>query len=198
MKLKHLIIFLFIAIAFSSQAQLRYGFRFGGDFAAASLKNAPDYSLVNGSGFTGGLMLEYQFEKNGFAPDIALTYARHNTRLSFNDEKPFSFGRNFIDVPIRFKYKFWLKSTHELFAPMIYTGPLLSFRVDHNKAFPLKSKVFQPGWDVGIGFDAINFIQITAGYRFGLGNAADSFSGCPDAVLHTNGWNITANILFDF
>ena len=199
MKLKHFIL-LFISLwaIGCCHAQLRYGFRLGGEFVKFSLDGAPEYSLSNRSGFTGGLMLEYQFEKNGFAPDIAVTYARYNSRLVLPDGNPRSFGRNFIDIPLRFKYKFWLKSSHYLFAPLIYTGPVVSFRLDHNDATPLKTDLMQPGWDVGLGIDAINFIQITAGYRFGLGNAVKDFIGFPDAVLRTNGWNLTVNLLFDF
>lgn len=182
----------------STSSQLRYGFRFGGDFAASRLKNVPGYSIKNGSGFAGGLMLEYQFEKFGFAPDIAVTYGRHNSRLKPKEGEPFSYGRNFIDIPIRLKYKFWLKSTKDLFAPMIYTGPVFSCRLGHDKEEILQTKGFQPGWDVGVGFDAINFIQITAGYRFGLGNAVKNFADVPDAVLKTDGWNLSVNIIFDF
>lgn len=194
-----ILLLLFLSIvSFNCEAQLRYGFRVGGDFASAVLKKAPDYSLVNRSGFTGGLVLEYQFEKCGFAPDVAVLYGRHNSRLRHEEEKPHSFGRNFIDIPLRFKYKFWLKSFHELFAPMVFTGPVFSFRLDHNNAEPLRSKVFQPGWEAGIGIDIINFIQISGGYCFGLGNSVAEFSGCPDAVLRSNGWNINATLLFDF
>lgn len=181
-----------------TSAQLRYGFRVGGDFATSSLSDVSDYSLVNRSGFSGGLMLEYQAPKCGFAADIAFLYAGHNTRLRFMEEEPRSFGRNFIDLPIHLKYKFWLTSTHSLFAPMIYTGPVFSFRLDHNDAKPLATKTIQPGWDVGVGFDIINFIEITGGYRFGLGNAIKNFETYPDAYLHSNGWNISVNIIFDF
>lgn len=212
-------------------AQLRYGFRFGGDFAKASFKDASvpgilanldfkEYKgmpyLINRSGFSGGLVLEYQFEKCGFAPDIALLYTRYNTRLAVAEQKPESFGRNFLEIPIHLKWKFWIPQTKNLFAPMIYTGPSLMFRLDHKEGIPYNilytnttspttsdktnescftTNTLQPGWDVGIGFDVINFIQITAGYRFGLGNAAKS----PDTVtLHTNAWTVAATILFDF
>ena len=127
-----------------------------------------------------------------------MEYARHNTRLVEEGEKPVSFGRNFIDIPLHLKYKFWLRSTYSLFAPMIYTGPVFSLRLDHDGSYPMTSKKFQPGWDVGIGFDIINFIQITGGYRFGLGNAVKNFVGFPDAELKTNGWNVSATLLFDF
>lgn len=219
-----------------ASAQLRYGFRFGGDFAKASLGNASvlanavpagsntaypnDYkgeaSLVNRSGFSGGLALEYQFEKCGFAPDIALLYTRYNTRLVLPGQTPQSFGRNFLEIPVHLKWKFWIPRTKNLFAPMIYTGPSLMCRLDNkdgiaynlsytnstslktsetSNGYRFASNTLQPGWDVGIGFDVINFIQITAGYRFGLGNAAKS----PDEVtLHTNAWTVAATILFDF
>ncbi len=44
----------------------------------------------------------------------------------------------------------------------------------------------------------INFIQVTAGYRFGLGNAVKSFPDRSDAVMRTNGWNLSVSLLFDF
>lgn len=227
------VIAMVIMNSFTAVGQLRYGFRFGGDFAKASLSNSSALfnpvhlssgeiepspggaSLSNRSGFSGGLMLEYQFEKCGFAPDIAVLYTRYNTRISFRGNKPESFGRNFIEIPIHFKWKFWIPQTKNLFAPMIYTGPSVMFRLGHNKGASyddndglmeqimptalitktFKTNIAQPGWDLGIGFDVINFIQITAGYRFGLGNA---LSDPADATLRTNGWNLSANILFDF
>lgn len=81
---KFLLATIFAIMAYiSADAQLRYGFRFGGDFAKATIGNNGDIpvSLVNRSGFSGGLALEYQFEKCGFAPDVALLYTRYNTRL---------------------------------------------------------------------------------------------------------------------
>lgn len=181
-----------------ASAQLRYGIRIGGEFASAQLKNAPGYSLDNRSGFSGGLVLEYQMQKCGFAPDIAVLYTRYNTRLKPDSKSPSSFGRNFIEVPLHLKYKFWLKSTKNLMGPMIYTGPSVMFRLDHGDSQPLTTHKVQGAWDVGIGFDIVNFIQITGGYYFGLGNAANSMSGFPEATLHTNGWHVGATILFDF
>lgn len=178
--------------------QLRYGFRFGGSFASASLKDAPGYSLVNRSGFSGGLALEYQSPKIGLGADIALLYTRFNSRLRDKDGSLSSFGRNFIEVPLHIKYKFPIKATSELFSPMIYTGPSLLVRLDKSGASAMDTHVVQPGWDVGIGFDIINFIQISGGYRFGLGNGANEFAGAPDAVYHTDGWNVSATLLFDF
>ncbi|MDE6443487.1 MAG: PorT family protein [Muribaculaceae bacterium] len=199
--MKKLSLFLFSILMLSfcipAEAQLRYGFRFGGSFAKAHLDDAPGISLKNGSGFSGGLMLEWQMEKNGFAPDIAVLYTRYNSREVSAEASPVSFGRNFIEVPLHLKYKFFLSKTKNLVAPMVYTGPSLMFRLDHKDATPLSTKAFQPGWDLGIGIDIINFIQLTAGYRFGLGNAVKE-STPAGMKLHTDGWNVAANVIFDF
>lgn len=188
----------FLCPSLTSEAQLRYGFRFAGDFADASLSGAPGYSVVNKSGFSGGLALEYQMQSCGLAADIAALYTRLNYQLRLPDETMKSLGRDFIEVPVHLKYKFWLKSFHELVAPMVYTGPSLLFRTGHDSPEPPVSNRIQPGWDVGIGFDIVNFIQISGGYRFALGNAAGDFPSLPDASLHTGCWNIAATLLFDF
>lgn len=181
----------------SASAQFRYGFRLGGSFAKASLSDAPGMSMKNGSGFSGGLILEYQMENNGFATDIAVMYTRYSSRLMDEVSGLAKLGRDFIEVPLHLKYKFYLSSTNNLVAPMVYTGPSLLLRLGKGNPEQMSTKSVQPGWDLGIGLDIINFIQLTAGYRFGLGNAV-SHGAVPGACLHTNGWNVAANIIFDF
>ena len=192
-----LLLLILLLSSLSASAQLRYGFRLGGAFANASLSNAPDLSIKNGSGFSGGLLLEYQMENCGFAPDIAVLYTRYSSRLENEVSGPAKIGRDFIEVPLHLKYKFYLSSTNNLVAPMVFTGPSFLFRLGKGNPEQVSTKTVQPGWDVGIGLDIINFIQLSAGYRFGLGNAV-SRSAVPGATLHTNGWNVSANLIFDF
>lgn len=181
----------------SASSQLRYGFRLGGAFAKASIVNAPGMSMKNGSGFSGGVLLEYQMESCGFAPDIAVLYTRYSSKLMDEVSGPAKIGRNFIEVPLHLKYKFYLSSTNNLVAPMVYTGPTLLCRLGKANPEQMHTKAVQPGWDLGIGLDIINFIQLSAGYRFGLDNTL-SQNAVPGACLHTNGWNVSANIIFDF
>ena len=192
-----LILMAVMLTSLSAGAQLRYGFRLGGSFAKASLGNIPGLSVKNGSGFSGGLILEWQMENCGFAPDIAVLYTRYSSRLIDETSGPASIGRNYIEVPLHLKYKFYLSATNNLVAPMVYTGPSLFFRLGKGNPEQTSGKSVQPGWDLGLGLDIINFIQISAGYRFGLGNAL-SQSAVPGVCLHTDGWNVSANIIFDF
>ena len=192
-----IILLAIVLTSLSATAQLRYGFRLGGSFAKASLSDAPGMSMKNGSGFSGGFLLEYQMESCGFAPDIAVLYTRYSSRLIDEVSGPVKLGRDFIEVPLHLKYKFYLSSTNNLVAPMVYTGPSLLFRLGKANPEQIETKSMQPGWDIGIGLDIINFIQLSAGYRFGLGNAV-SQCAVPGACLHTNGWNLSANIIFDF
>lgn len=191
------ILLIILVSSLPAAAQLCYGFRLSGFFAAASLSKAPGMSMKNGSGFSGGLLLEYQMENNGFAPDIAVLYTRYSSKLMDEVSGPAKIGRNFIEVPLHLKYKFYISSANNLVAPMIYTGPSLLFRLGKGNPEQMATRSVQPGWDLGIGLDIINFIQLSAGYRFGLGNAINE-SAVPGVCLHTNGWNVSANIIFDF
>lgn len=124
---------LVIVSAAPSIAQLRYGFRFGGSFATPSLRNAKDYKLINRSGFSGGMMLEYTLPETGAAADIAVLFTRYSTRLEMPGGGRMSFGRNFIEVPLHLKYKFWLPAFSNTVAPVVYTGPSLMIKTDRVK-----------------------------------------------------------------
>lgn len=185
-----------------ANAYLRYGLTVGGSFAAPQLSDAPGWSMTHGSGFRGGLMLEYQWEDKGWAVSGAALYNRYNTKLQYSgtETHPASLpiGRDFLDIPLHVAYKFWIGQTR-LWGPMIYTGPALTLGLnsaDHCEAFTQRRA--QAGWDAGIGIDAVNFLQIKAGYRFGLTNAAKNFAGQPDARIRFSGWHITASLLFQF
>jgi len=193
-----IIVCIIIASVSSASAQFRYGFRLGASFSDAKMKKAPDYSLVNRSGFEGGIAFEYQHPNSGLAADVAILYNRYNVQLKDPDGATGSFGRNYLEIPLHVKYKFWLSSFHDLLAPLIYTGTSFLMRLDDSHGRAVAMTGLQPGWDVGIGIDIVNFIQITGGYRFALSNSVKSFAGCPDASIRSNGWNVAATILFDF
>ena len=122
-KIISLIALLIISGAATATAQWRYGFKFSGNFNTSKLSDAPGYSLKKGSGFRGGLMLEWQAPRCGFAFSAAALYNRNNARLEEASGQLSDFGRDFLEIPLYAEYKFFMMK--ELFAPMVYTGPQL-------------------------------------------------------------------------
>ena len=194
------------SIASSVNAQFRYGINAGVSIAKPDLSGTVGTGAVieSGAGFRGGLTLEYQVPTLGLAFDASVDYLRYNLRLTSErggvvDNKYTDIGRNFIEVPLNIKYKFWLGNFHNLVAPMVMTGPSFMFNLDKQpENAPLTQKRFQPGWNVGLGFDIINFIQLNAGYRFAFGNAIKHSDLMGSAKLRNKGWYVSATLLFDF
>lgn len=191
------------SIASSVNAQFRYGINAGVSIAKPDLSGTVGTGAVieSGAGFRGGLTLEYQVPTLGLAFDASVDYLRYNLRLA-NERGASDYtdiGRNFIEVPLNIKYKFWLGNFHNLVAPMVMTGPSFMFNLDKQpENAPLTQKRFQPGWNIGLGFDIINFIQLNAGYRFAFGNAIKHSDLMGSAKLRNKGWYVSATLLFDF
>lgn len=196
-------------MASTAGAQFRYGINAGVSIAKPELSQVfADGGTIpileSGAGFRGGLTLEYQLPTFGLAFDLSVDYLRYNFRLTSErggvvDDKYTDIGRNFIEVPLNIKYKFWLGRFHNLVAPMVMTGPSFMINLDKQPDNArLTQKRFQPGWNVGLGLDIINFIQLNAGYRFAFGNAVDHSFNMGDPKLRNKGWYVSATFLFDF
>ncbi len=190
------ILIIIFSLAYSVKAEFRYGIRIGGIFPCAHLNNTEDYTIKNKSGFSGGLLFEYQDSKSGLAADLGMVYTSYKIILN-NIESKINPGSNNIELPIHLKYKFWLSKTNNLVAPMIYAGPSFLFNLDKHDNL-INTKIVNSGIDVGIGLDIINFIQISGGYRFGIGNMINKTSEINDVTLRQNGWNFSIALLFDF
>lgn len=180
------------------QAQLRYGIKLGAEFSHPSAKNSFDATIDGGSGFTGGLQLEYQVPICGLAFGVSALYEHRvmnvETQLYYRISPDYpanapntvidKSGGEFFAVPFDVKYKINLGILHNLVTPYVLTGPDFAFRL--NKAVGSSMHL---GWNVGGGIDVVNFIQISGGYRFGL----NKIYGMRD-----NGAFVNVGILFDF
>lgn len=189
------------AVALSTHAQWRYGVRAGGDISTARLSHAPNGKLQRGSGFSGGLTLEYHFLEP-LAADVSILYTRMPNKMAdgLDSDMIQRVGSDYLQIPLTVKYKHWLPSTRNLAAPYLFTGPDMMVRLDGDKTHDMRR--FMPGWQIGIGFDVINFIQIQAGYRFALTDAFPSHDYVGAHVkapsMRTDAVTISAAILFDF
>lgn len=186
--------------AITGAAQLRYGVRIGGDINTAHLHDGAQYKQKHLSGFSGGLTLEYQAGFTPWAVDVSALYTYTGIKISGinSEDRAMKTGNDFLEVPLHVKYKFWLKSVKDLAGPYLYTGPALLIRLDKDEAgLPFETRRLQAGWDIGAGMDIVNFVQIQAGYRFGINNV---ISSAPDRNLRmrNDGVNISVAFLFDF
>ncbi len=127
------IIFLvFFAVA---SAQLRYGIRLGGEFTHPTGEEISMVSIKGGSGFVGGLQLEYQLPMCGLAFGVAALYEHRTMNLEMIENGSVNkmtekCGGDFIGVPIDVKYKFDVGILHNLLSPYVLTGPDLAFRLN--------------------------------------------------------------------
>lgn len=178
----------------SLNARLRYGISLGGNFDSYRTGNTSGIDIRNGSGFSGGLLLDYQIKSTGLTTTVGVLYSRHHVDMATSQQLRTELPVNHIDIPLHINYNIPLKALAGMVTPMIYTGPDFQFAMG-SRVTALGLKRFQPGWDVGIGINVINFIRITGGYTFGLKSIApQDIAG----TLRTGGWNIAVNLLFDF
>lgn len=198
--MKHSSLFLIAAFIMLSvmpiSAQWRYGVRLGGEFT----RPYRDSQLLGcgavygGSGFSGGLTLEWQMPTCGFATGVSLLYQRR----TINEEPPFygskdklelrKLGGDFLALPIDLKYKFFLSATKNLVAPYLFSGPDLALRLGKSQ----NTNAFHFGWNFGAGLDIINFLQLSGGYRLGISEISKA-GECRDS-----GGFVSVAILFDF
>lgn len=188
-----------LSVSTTASAEWRYGVRVGGAISTSRSSNLPDYDVKGVSGFSGGVTFEWQHPTMGWAADASLLYTHVGSKLQKGDFDNKT-RTDFLHVPLNVKYKFHLKSTKNLLAPYVYTGPDVMLGVGKVPPMPADTHRLQPGWNVGIGFDIINILQIQAGYRFSLGNNAvhrDWFD-VRDHKIFNDYVSISAAVLFDF
>lgn len=190
----------------TANAQFRAGIRAGMTVNKLHLSNmASTVSSDNRCGFTAGVMTEFTIPVIGICFDVSLMYSRMNSQVdapvevtpggtptnNFEDS-----GKDFFQIPVNIKYKFGLPIVGKFLTPYIYTGPDFAFRLGHSNAF----KHFQAAWDLGVGLELINHVQIGAGYSWGINNVAKKITGSDifDSNFKTrnNYWTITAAYLF--
>lgn len=194
-----------LAVAFSANAQFRFGVKAGVNINSLSVSNLGDnFSSDNRTGFTGGLMTEFTVPIIGIGMDASLMYVHRTdnieqgTNVAGLINLPSTKG-DYLEIPINLKYKLGLPVVGKIITPYIYTGPAFAFRCS-SKAISeaYEKKAVDVAWNVGIGLQLVNHLQIGAGYGFGLNNTLKYIGqGTPGADTgKSNSWTITAAYLF--
>lgn len=175
-----------LAIAGTAEARIvKFGVKAGMNINKIDFKHLSG-STSSSTGWEAGAMAEVQVPVIGLCLDASLMYERMNNGKEI--------GRDFLAIPINIKYKFNLPAVSNIVAPFLYTGPEFAFKLDHDVLKYMKTKTCQIAWNVGLGVELINHLQVAASYGFGLNNILGS--GWGNATARNNYWTITAAWLF--
>ena len=104
----------------------------------------------NHAGFTGGLMMEFTVPVINLGFDASVMYV-HREAIETGSEKLY---RDYIEIPINFKYKIGLPIVGNVVTPYLFTGPSFAFKTGKSeiKDF-VKSKKCDIAGNVGVGVD---------------------------------------------
>lgn len=188
----------------------RFGVKAGANFNKISLTSVSDglnslKDKANSSGWEAGVMIDGQVPLIGLGFDLSLMYARmnNNSEIYNNNNMIFEGSKNFLMIPLNIKYKISLPVVGNYLAPYVFTGPNFLLNLDKNTFANIKNKTCQVAWQLGLGLEFFNHVQIGAGYNFGLGKIGNSiFNGLTGINQNTtytvknNYWMVTAAYLF--
>lgn len=225
--LKKILATLFVVLVAAGVAEAKpisFGIKAG--LNVNSLKFNKDLaSSENSCGWTAGVMADFTVPIIGIGCDVSLMYARMNNSsdVEYNviANNPGStglpsqstlgnpnvnsnslYGQNFLEIPINLKYKLSLPIISNYLKPYVFTGPNLAFRLGKSlkdDVQNLKSRTCQVAWNVGLGVELMNHVQIGASYGFGINNVVEKITdeiNTADFKAKNNYWTVTAAYLF--
>jgi len=193
--MKKLFITLAIAViamvsAVSAEAQFRFGLKAG--VAVNSLHfNESTFDASNRAGFTGGAMVEFTAPVIGVGFDLSLMYVRRNTRWLEENEIT-SDNRDYIDIPLNFKWKFNIPLINKIVRPFALTGPTFSILTSgRNIGDTWRNRKFDTSWNFGAGVELLSHLQVAASYSVGMTKALKTIgvTGTSDINGHNRYWN---------
>lgn len=150
----------------------------------------------NQAGFTGGVMAEFTIPVVNLGVDASLMYVHRPAMENENGKMK----RDYIEIPVNFKYKVSLPFVGDLITPYAFTGPSFAFKTGKSeiKDF-VKSKKCDIAWNVGLGVELLKHVQVGASYGFGITKAVE-LMGANNQSAGIDGknryWTITAAYLF--
>lgn len=188
-----LVVVLIASFTLPANAQFRFGFKAG--MAINELKfNESAFNAGNRNGFTGGIMAEFTIPVIGVGGDVSALYARRSFEITENNLTA-KVNRDYINIPVNFKYKIQIPVVSKIITPFLTTGPDFSILVSKkNVEDAMRNRKFDTAWTVGGGLQLFNHLQVAATYGWGL---TKSTTDNDNALYGRNRcWTVTAAYLF--
>ena len=184
-----------------ADAKVRFGIKAGLNVNNLHLNDPQKiFDADNGTGWTAGVMTDFQLPIIGLGFDLSLMYTRMNADIDLSgNNQNVTNNHNFIEIPVNVKYKISLPVVGSFIAPYVFTGPAFALKLDKNIANELQTKTCQVAWNVGLGLELVKHLQIGASYGFGINNIVSKLPvgiNTTDIKTKNNYWTVTAAYLF--
>lgn len=170
--------------------------------------NERAFSSTNRSGFTGGLMMQFVAPVINVGFDASVMYTHRSSRIYSDAEgqvggeelTAVNVGRDYIEIPINFRYNIGLPVIGKFVTPFLTTGPDFSFLISNkNVKNAWNNKSFDFAWNFGFGLRLVDRVELAASYGLGVSNSASG-----DSALYGKNpvdgknrfWTVTAAVLF--
>lgn len=179
---KTLIILLVAIMGFGYAGQANAEFKFGPRIGLNVNKMSINKNVFDGEnrcGFTGGVQAEYMIPVINLGFDLSLMYSYMDSKVKAEAagasvEGSTKTGKHFLEIPLNLKYKIGIPGIANILRPYVFTGPSVAFKLDKSKDDALfDTKTTQWAWNLGLGLEFINHLQVSAGYGFGINNIMD-------------------------
>lgn len=199
-----LLLAVLVCTAVTANAGLKFGIKAGLNVNSFHFNKEKLFDSDNRCGWTGGVIAEYMLPMINLGVDASVMYTRMNAEsqekvagATLNSD---NLGKDFIEIPINVKYKFGLPVVGSIFKPYVYTGPAFAFKLNKNTVEYFKTKTCQVAWNIGLGFEFFNHLQLQGSYGFGLNDAITAtipvVNVDTSVKAKNNYWTVTAAWLF--
>lgn len=195
--------------AVPASAQFRFGAKLGTEVNSMRF-NKDVFNNDNRAGFTGGLMIEFTVPIVNLGFDLSAMYVHRvsqSTPISPNDVNSSTDfvnsgnfrNRDYIEVPLNLKWKLGIPVIGKIVTPYIFTGPSFAFLTSRKAINEMyKNKSVDVAWNIGLGLQFFNHLQVGASYGFGMNKTVELVSNVNTIPIDgkNNYWTITAAWLF--
>lgn len=168
-----------VAIVAGAHAQLGFGIKAGATFNSLSWDGCNDELPISdkpGVGYAIGAMFEYIYKPNGLGLDITAIYSKEGLKANYHlkNGSPtiLDFTTAYMKFPFHLKWMPSLINGGKVVKPIVYTGPEVGLILDSNKNDNHMGRWFEESasfkWNIGIGAELWNTLQVCAQYGIGL------------------------------
>lgn len=193
-KISLLIVVTALCCAFQAKADFKYGIKAGLNVDKMHT-NSKLLDSDNRCGFTAGVTAEFTVPIIGVGADVSVMFTRMYTELNTFGYTNKIHG-SFLEIPLHLKYKVNIPAVNHIIRPYVFTGPSLATKLGSSRSFG-DTKTAQWGWDLGLGIELVQHLQVGAGYTWGMNKIASIWTSTSDEIkVRNNYWTVTAAWLF--